>query len=717
MSVSLLASCSRSGGGGGGAGPVDGPDIADALTVNGTPAFKLSNGDIVLLTKLSDIQQYLDEFPPPAQPAAVPAISSAVQMKAPLPASVDLSAYQTPVKNQGGRGNCTDFAAIAAIEARYKHDDNLTLDLSEEWLSHIQKMDWLDPRDTLVDANGDHRPKPPSLMEDAVALWGNGSVTFNLMLFSSGKLGIPEESVMPYIPFGNYGDTTLWVPPTQYTDTQRAADDLNLSQVSVNYLTPDIYPAVIFPQDAQITAKYRAGQVFYAQYADLSTPDRVKTQLAAGYEVAFTVTLDKDGTVDNKVWKPGKTAAGGHAMLFIGYDDSKQAFRVKNSWGTGWAENGYVWLSYDWFTQGKVTSAAAVQTVMPPYMAMPTEALFLGRYNLDYDGWQGLLDIYHIPDSTIFKFASGVPDNRIGTFYGPDNVGRRVNGTLNGRKIDFYIDWNNTGARGYGELTGMHFTGYLSDDDQNLSGSMLDNRDGNTYGFYGHKTNYLSDESAGSIDDFSAYIGDWTVYGQDISNSFSITAVEGSTGTITGTEFGGSPLSGTVSVINKRSITFQDQGQTYQGYIFSYETGLIAGIVSSGSATAGFVAMRSAFGKPQVSIISPVDQVSQGSVFQPVGQAKGNAGSGFLTDLPCNWTIDSTPLGSTACTQPYSFSTNGVHTIQLSATAYGNATASTSINVNVGPTPPCSRSSTASASMHGCDRRARCGPAARSLGT
>ena len=370
-------------------------------------------------------------------------------------------------------------------------------------------------------------------------------------------------------------------------------------------------------------------------------------------------------------------------MLIVGYDDSKQAFRVKNSWGASWNDKGYVWFSYDWFTQGKVTDAAVVESVIPVYMGMPTQQLFLGRYNIDYDGWQGLLDIYHIPDSKVFKFLSNNPDNRLGTFYGPDDEGRRVNGTMNGRQIDFYIDWNNTGARGYGELTGMHFTGYLSDDNQNLTGAMLDNRDGQTYGFYGHKIDYLSGQATGSIDDFSAYIGNWSVYGKDISNSFSITAIDPNTGTITGTQFGGITLSGAVSVSNKRSISLQLQGQDYQGYLFGHEWGVMAGTVGSGNTAGGFVAIRSDFGKPQVSIISPINQVYRSSQFQLAGRAIGDSGSGFLVDLPCNWTIDGSPLVSTACSQMYSFSTNGSHAIQLSATAYGNATATTSITVNV----------------------------------
>lgn len=39
----------------------------------------------------------------------------------------------------------------------------------------------------------------------------------------------------------------------------------------------------------------------------------------------------------------------GHAVTAVGYDDIKQAFCLRNSWGKGWNENGYTWFPYaDW---------------------------------------------------------------------------------------------------------------------------------------------------------------------------------------------------------------------------------------------------------------------------------------------------------------------------------------------------------------------------------
>lgn len=45
--------------------------------------------------------------------------------------------------------------------------------------------------------------------------------------------------------------------------------------------------------------------------------------------------------------------SGGHAMCVIGYDDNKQggAFEVMNSWGSDWADSGYIWIRYSDFAK------------------------------------------------------------------------------------------------------------------------------------------------------------------------------------------------------------------------------------------------------------------------------------------------------------------------------------------------------------------------------
>lgn len=40
-----------------------------------------------------------------------------------------------------------------------------------------------------------------------------------------------------------------------------------------------------------------------------------------------------------------------HAMVLVGYDDSRQAFRLRNSWGTNWGDKGSIWVDYNFFYQ------------------------------------------------------------------------------------------------------------------------------------------------------------------------------------------------------------------------------------------------------------------------------------------------------------------------------------------------------------------------------
>ena len=40
---------------------------------------------------------------------------------------------------------------------------------------------------------------------------------------------------------------------------------------------------------------------------------------------------------------------GPHALLIVGYDDTLNAFKVVNSWGTGWGNDGYAFVSYNFF--------------------------------------------------------------------------------------------------------------------------------------------------------------------------------------------------------------------------------------------------------------------------------------------------------------------------------------------------------------------------------
>lgn len=59
------------------------------------------------------------------------------------------------------------------------------------------------------------------------------------------------------------------------------------------------------------------------------------------------------GVGDNGLWDPQnfEEKDGGHALCVVGYNDYKfgGAFRIVNSWGSDWGDNGYMWVKYDDF--------------------------------------------------------------------------------------------------------------------------------------------------------------------------------------------------------------------------------------------------------------------------------------------------------------------------------------------------------------------------------
>jgi hypothetical protein len=79
--------------------------------------------------------------------------------------------------------------------------------------------------------------------------------------------------------------------------------------------------------------------------------DRVKGSLYRGFPVEVGMMLGDDfENYRGGIFKTYEThGLSGHAMAIIGYDDNKGAFKVMNSWGTGWGENGFGWISYDVF--------------------------------------------------------------------------------------------------------------------------------------------------------------------------------------------------------------------------------------------------------------------------------------------------------------------------------------------------------------------------------
>ncbi len=78
---------------------------------------------------------------------------------------------------------------------------------------------------------------------------------------------------------------------------------------------------------------------------------RVKVALAKNKPVVIGMLVLRNfyELKNAQYWHPGlgnTTPAGGHALVVVGYDDHKGAFRLMNSWGKNWGDGGYIWVKY-----------------------------------------------------------------------------------------------------------------------------------------------------------------------------------------------------------------------------------------------------------------------------------------------------------------------------------------------------------------------------------
>lgn len=103
------------------------------------------------------------------------------------------------------------------------------------------------------------------------------------------------------------------------------------------------------PTTEQITEalNYKIDSYSKAYTSDLAA---LKTLLATNHPLLVTFSIDDNfkNAQPGYIWKSfSGTPSLVHAVAICGYDDSKNAFKIINSWGTAWGDQGYLWIDYN----------------------------------------------------------------------------------------------------------------------------------------------------------------------------------------------------------------------------------------------------------------------------------------------------------------------------------------------------------------------------------
>ena len=156
-----------------------------------------------------------------------------------------------------------------------------------------------------------------------------------LILEAISRLGSPPEKYWPY-------DFKLATVRPSITAGAYAAQ----------------YADVRTAPDGSIIRRARFQKISHSDFLRHKFIERIIQTLHNSPGVMFgtDLTLTFYNVIDDKVIGPESKTRGRHAMLIVGWNEMKGAFKVRNSWGPDFGFGGYCWMSAEYIMWNKSRS-------------------------------------------------------------------------------------------------------------------------------------------------------------------------------------------------------------------------------------------------------------------------------------------------------------------------------------------------------------------------
>lgn len=216
----------------------------------------------------------------------------------PIPTSFDLSAKMPTVQNQLNQSSCVAFASMY-VKSYHEY--------VEKGLTQYTESDIMSPSFIYNQTNA------YKIRNNGVGCQNSGSFFDDVLNFLKNN-GVCSISDMSY----NENDCSTL--PNQNT----------INKAKLNKIT-----------------SFRR--------VNMSNNSDVKTLIYTGSPILIGVETDNNFhnasllTNGKYIWKGNNSKKTGlHALVIVGYDDNIQAFKIINSWGNNWGNNGYAWIAYDY---------------------------------------------------------------------------------------------------------------------------------------------------------------------------------------------------------------------------------------------------------------------------------------------------------------------------------------------------------------------------------
>ena len=244
--------------------------------------------------------------------------------------------------------------------------------LAHDW-SHVRGYGWRpqlpDARDMLYAAKltgplpseCDLRPSMPPVYDQGQLGSCTGNAIAGAMEYERDRQGLPD--FVPSRLFVYYNERAL--EGTVSSDSGAVIRD------GIKVVNSDgVCPETLWPYDIGMFAVKPPKRCFVAaatdkavQYEAIQTLGDLKDAIASNLSVVFGFTVyqsfESPAVAQSGVLpmpKPHEATVGGHAVVAVGYNDSKNQVIVRNSWGASWGDQGYFYMPYQYMTGSKASS-------------------------------------------------------------------------------------------------------------------------------------------------------------------------------------------------------------------------------------------------------------------------------------------------------------------------------------------------------------------------
>ena len=249
-------------------------------------------------------------FPPELDPYSSQVVEVFPLIKireySPLQNSIDLTQYLPPVDSQGSQGSCVGWAAGYYYKS---------------WQENFEAN-----RTSPSERNNPENICSPAYIYNIIHVQNDNGAYFSDAFRVINDFGCSSWEEMPYYDY----DYTTWPSEQAYENAIK-----NRTQTT------------------------NGSAYYYIKMDSDEALNQVKQLLLNGEIVIFGISVysnyDYISNYDNMYCIADKYGnnRGGHAQTIVGFDDNINthdgvgAFRVVNSWGSGWGDGGFYWISYE----------------------------------------------------------------------------------------------------------------------------------------------------------------------------------------------------------------------------------------------------------------------------------------------------------------------------------------------------------------------------------